>query len=202
MRKRRVGLYYQLGYLAALLLLARTDSLTPSLVLELCLQAGGLKVVTIKGEESYGERGLWLPTVILSPLKTWQGWDRVACPVSHFWVLVCVDTVYFCCLCSDNHGLLLPSVTVGISKCLPKSVDPHTTWGHGYSELHFAYRRLKDAEELYSRIRHSRRRRETFGHSSYFPDFSSQHRWVLLFNPCFLKAPTVSNNCSPKKSRY
>lgn len=56
-------------YLAALLFLARTGPIpTPpphtSLVLELCQQAEGLKVVTIKAEESY-RGGCGYPTVIL-----------------------------------------------------------------------------------------------------------------------------------------
>lgn len=66
MRKGRVELYQQLGYLADLLLLARTDPppFIRSGVLELCLEAGGFQVVTINAEESYGG-GCGYPTAIL-----------------------------------------------------------------------------------------------------------------------------------------
>lgn len=62
----------------------------PSLVLELCLQAGWTQSGNDKGWRVLS-KGLWLSHCHLpGPLESSQGWDRVPCPASHTFVSWCL----------------------------------------------------------------------------------------------------------------
>lgn len=127
MRKGRVELYQQLGYLADLLLLARTDP--PPLHPVRGLRALPRGRRTPSGNNKCWRilwRGLWLPPCHpLGPLEPCQGEQSTMLHITLLCILVPVNTVEFCCLHSDNHVLPLLHVTAGDLKHWPKSVDPH-----------------------------------------------------------------------------
>jgi len=206
MRKRGVGLYRQLGgVLGSLAPLGkdRPPHLHPLI---------GLTLPTGRRTQNGNNKGwrilrreLWLPHCHpLGPLEPLQGGQSTMPRITHLCVLVPVDIFLLPPFWQSCIVTTCWMWQLGISKCLPESVDPHT---------------LSEVMGILSYISHrgncSMQRSfiqgsgaagnggECLGrYPSYFPDFSSQRPWVLILNPCFLKAPTVSNNSSSKKSRY
>ena len=156
-----------------------------------------------KAEESY-ERVCGYPTVMF--LVLWNlvraGTESHALhhtPLYHGAFVqaptVPVDTVYFCCFCADNAWLLL-SVTAGDLKMLAQ-----ICWS-SHSEVVGVLSYISRRGNWSIQGSFIQRSGAAGEGGECFPEFSSQHHWVLILNPSFLKASTVSSNFSSKKSRY